>query len=755
MSHDNARQRANLAPVAQQAAGLEECVRALSATQQQQIVVRVGVRIDPAMRIDAALQLARAIVNLPEARDSELLPAEARAVLRAVASVGGTLLVSEVPAAARELTERGMLFTKSAGEGIQLCLPTALLLQLRPWENEDPCAVRVLLWQTGDDAKQAIASYYLGRSATRPLSLSLEQAFDALCNPAHVTSELRDLSPTERRVLEQIEELGGEVDTAELLDLEREPMRLRTGTGQSLARRGISYSLERRGFLIPLHPNRHVIPREVATQIGAGRHDQRTAQRRSILQLVLAADHAPRRARFAKNPAPLTFALAILRGATGSVGGGVEAEPRENGVVPRSLLSRWAARLGQDVERVTLLATLSRAAGLWDISAQHTAPVRDCTGDAVTARLFDAWYRGGAWSEAHPGGELARVGRGDAGALHPLRTLVLEALLELGQGRWVPWEALAGYVRTDARAAGLTRLLHRWATRVGVEVQPIAEIARRMTVESLHALGVVDLGLVDSDIAELDISDLSDAGVGLAGFDASGSEHDDTELSTTLRVTPRGIALLQQVLGRGAVEQVAGGRERTAMLDEHTLRIGDETKLSHVLALASFTELQAVEPVLELRLTSASLGEALAQGVEASQMLDALAGVVHLPPDTVTLVQRAGAVRGAIEHVACAGFLRVEQGELRELLLSRRQTMDLFLPASPPGGLLIAPLVDFEQLVRRCRIVGVELTSDGQVCRMGTTTTRPPPMRSGAAPSAGTKRRSGVPGTQVRRARGR
>jgi hypothetical protein len=732
-------------------------VRALPPAERQALITRVGARIDPAMRIDAAVQLARAIVNLPEARDSELLQAESRAAVRAVASAGGTLLVAEVPSAARDLVDRGMLFEAKCAQGAKLWLPTALLLQLRPWESEDPCSARVLLWHTGDEAKLAIASYYLGRPATRPLSLSLQPAFVALTDPARIAEELQRLSPTERRVLTQVEEQGGEVDTAELLDLEREPLRLRNGTGQSLARRGVSYSLERRGFLIPLHPNRHVIPREVAVLVGAGRHEQRAAQRSAILQFVLAEDHAPRRARFAKNAAPLTFALAILRSLElgGSDADSRDAGPRESGlresgVVPRTVLSRWATRLGHDVDRVTLLAALSRAAGLWDVAALQAAsqrPLRDCTGEEMTSLLFDAWYRGGAWNEAHPGGEVARAGRGDAGALHPLRTLVLEALLELGQGRWVPWEALAGYVRTDARAAGLSRLLNRWAARAGVEPQPIAEIARRMTVESLHALGIVDLGVVDLGASDVIAGDLS-LGDGIlhggALGDAAGDDDGDVELGTTLRVTPRGLVLLKQVLGRHATTLAESGAvspsavspstvSPSAMVDDTVLRVGEDARLSQVLAVAAFAELQAVTPALELRLTSARIGEALARGLETSQMLQALSQLTQPPEATVAMLQNAGVVRGAIEHVACAGFLRIEQRELRDLLLSRRQTMDLFLPGSPEGGLLIAPAVDFEQLVRRCRVVGVELTSDGQVWRTGST--RPPPARSGAAPA--------------------
>ena len=101
--------------------------------------------------------------------------------------------------------------------------------------------------------------------------------------------------------------MGGEVDTEELLDLEREPMRLRGATGATPSRRGVGFALERRGFLVPIHPNRHVIPTEVATIVGAQRRAEREAQRREIRSFVLAEDHAPRRARFAEDPSPLAL----------------------------------------------------------------------------------------------------------------------------------------------------------------------------------------------------------------------------------------------------------------------------------------------------------------------------------------------------------------------------------------------------------------------------------------------------------------
>ena len=50
----------------------------------------------------------------------------------------------------------------------------------------------------------AIASHYLGRPATPPIALSLEPAGDVLGSPARLSEEIAKLSPTERRVLEDV-----------------------------------------------------------------------------------------------------------------------------------------------------------------------------------------------------------------------------------------------------------------------------------------------------------------------------------------------------------------------------------------------------------------------------------------------------------------------------------------------------------------------------------------------------------------------
>ena len=127
-------------------------------------------------------------------------------------------------------------------------------------------------------------------------------------------------------------------------------MRLRGATGATPSRRGVGFALERRGFLIPVHPNRHVVPSEVARIIGAERHEERKAQREQIRAFVLDEDHAPRRARFAQDPVPLVMAMALaVRDPSIEVRPGVGT--------PRSLVGKFSSRFGRDHAAVAFLAS--------------------------------------------------------------------------------------------------------------------------------------------------------------------------------------------------------------------------------------------------------------------------------------------------------------------------------------------------------------------------------------------------------------
>lgn len=672
---------------------LVEVLRKLPEREIESLIGRLKIRVDEAKRIDVPSQVARSLLQLPELRDPSSLPGPTRELLYRIAEARGVLVTQSLPAAIEPLVARGVVFARNSPAGIELLLPIAHLLVLKPWEGEDPRGVRALFNQLGQEVASSIATHYLGRPATPPVALCLEPAWEVLTDSERVRREVEELAPLERKLLTAIERVGGEVDTEELLDLEREPMRLRGATGATPSRRGVGFALERRGFLIPVHPNRHVIPTEVAAIVGAQRHAEREAQRREIRTFVLGEDHAPHRARFAEDPAPLALAMALaVRDPSVEVRPGVGT--------PRSLISKFAARFGRELDTVAFLSSLSRAVGLWDPSAVGlAAPPGSIDVYDLGRALFDAWRRGGAWDEARPDGEVLRAPpeSRETSAVGVVRELVIEALQELGDGRWAPWEAIAAYVRSDARTPGVGRLIERWAQRGGFEPTPPSEIARRVALESLHALGVVDIGDPDGD--EVD------------------------SIGPTLRITPR---------GRSYISDAPESRrqpEPSRFMDNQAVRVGRGAKVGSVIALAPFVEVGAVAGALDLHVTPQAIAHALSAGFEADVIRARIEQLAALPDPIARLLTQASAVVGRGEFVGTAGFLWVEDPEVRELLRTRRQTADLFIDPSPPSGLLITPGADLDRVARRCRTLGVEIVVEGEVYR---TRSIPPSRGSGA-----------------------
>lgn len=665
------------------ALGLVEVLRALPKRELSSLVQRLNIRIDAQKRIDVPSQVARALLMQPEVRDPSQLPRPTLQLLYRIVEHHGVLVVDSLPSAVEPLVARGIVFARSSDAGVELLLPIAYMVQLRSWEGEDPRGVRALLSQSHPDVAGSVAAHYLGRPATPPIALSLEPAWQVLTNPSLLAKEVEELAPLETKLLLAVEEVGGEVDTEELLDMEREPMRLRGATGATPSRRGVGFALERRGFLIPVHPNRHVVPSEVARIIGAQRHEQRARQREQIRSFVLDEDHAPRRARFAEDPIPLVLAMAFaVRDPSLEVRHGVGT--------PRSLLTKFATRFGRDPEAVALLAALSRTVGLWDASVTTTSsPPGSLQVHELNAALFGAWRRGGAWDEAREDGELLRVSgeAREASAVGVVRDMVLEALQELGDGQWAPWDAIVAYVSTDSRTPGLTRLIERWAQRIDVKPLSPVEIARRVALESLHVLGVVDLGEPDED-----------RGGGLV-----------------LRITPRGRAFLQSTPS-------SAKHETSRFLDNQALRVGAAARVGDVVQLAPFVEVGSVSGSFDVSLTPQALALALSAGIDAEIIKERLEAVAPLPDPIARQLVQASAVIGRAELVETQGFLWVEDPEIRELLRTRRQSADLFVDPSPPSGLLVSPGVDLDRLARRCRALGVELLVDGEVYKARSTT---------------------------------
>jgi hypothetical protein len=659
---------------------LVDILKALPDAELDSLVSRLGVRIDPAKRLDPPQQIARALVALPDLRDPSRLPPASVELLHRVAEARGTLIVAAVPPALQPLVERGIVFARSEGKGhVELLLPAAYLVQLRSWEGEDPRGIRALLAQAPFETVSAIAGHYLGRPATPPIALSLEAAWDLLGDADKLSEEIDKLSATERRVLEGVEMLGGEVDTEELLELEREPLRLRTASGATPSRRGVGFSLERRGLLIPVHPNRHVVPTEVAKIIGHARNAEREARREQVRAFVLSGDHAPRRARFSMDPGAFAMALAMAIREPGN-------EVRPGIGTPKSLVSKLATRFGREPSQVALLVSLSRAIGLWDASAiSASAPPGSLMLHELSQLLFVAWKRGGAWDEARSEPEMLRLpaDQRDSSASGVVRDLVLEALRDLGESRWIPWPSLEGYLRTDHRIPGVERLLRRWAERVGVEPVPPMEVARRVILESLPSLGILDVGEDDAT---------------------------DGVAQIAIRLTPRGRALV-------ADKAPTHDGTPSKFLDTHVLRLGPTAKVSSIFGIFGFVDVGRAAETLDLIVAPQTLARALSAGYEADALRQRIEAIAPLPETLSRTLAAASVVVGRGTYVPSSGFLWVDDANVRELLRTRRSTSELFLDPSPTGGLLVSAQVDLDRLVRRCRTVGVEIVTDGQILR--------------------------------------
>ncbi|HEX4447327.1 MAG TPA: hypothetical protein VH044_11350, partial [Polyangiaceae bacterium] len=285
-----------------------------------------------------------------------------------------------------------------------------------------------------------------------------------------------------------------------------------------------------------------------------------------------------------------------------------------------------------------------------------------------------------------------------------VREMVLEALKELGEGRWVPWSSLAGWLRSDHLVPGLARLLRRWGERVGAEPVDPVEVARRIVHESLPALGIVDLG-EDEDLPH-------DPAV-----DGDGPP-------VALRLTARGRALL-------ADKAPPGDGEPSKFLDTHVLRVGMQARVGAILSIASFVEVGRAAETLDLIIAPQTLARALSAGLEADVLRARIEAIAPLPEALSRTLAQASVVVGRTTWVPAAGLLWVEDANIREMLRTRRATQELFVDPSPTGGLLVAAGVDLDRLARRCRTIGVEILVDGQVVRART---MPPPSSSKSIP---------------------
>jgi hypothetical protein len=145
-----------------------------------------------------------------------------------------------------------------------------------------------------------------------------------------------------------------------------------------------------------------------------------------------------------------------------------------------------------------------------------------------------------------------------------------------------------------------------------------------------------------------------------------------------------------------------------------------------------FIEIGRSTDTLDLIVSPQALARALSAGFDADALRQRIEAVAPLPESLSRTLAQASVVVGRGSFVPVAGFLWVEDPNVREMLRTRRSTAELFVDPSPPAGLLVAAGVDLDRVVRRARTVGVEILVDGAVARARTLP--PPPVRSTPSP---------------------
>ena len=379
-----------------------------------------------------------------------------------------------------------------------------------------------------------------------------------------------------------------------------------------------------------------------------------------------------------------------------------------------------------------MLVALSRAVGLWEPSAPSSRRRRRARSRSPTCRAFFsprgvAAARGTKRAKSPRSLRLAIDAR-DPSPIGVVRELVLEALVELGEG-WIPWPALERYLRIRSSHAGSHAPLpplgraqtRRSPSRRSKFAEPI-EVARRIVHESLPALGMLDLGEEDTD-DERDVDEPEAVETRTRCF-----------ASRRAARAPRGPHAVDR--RRGEVPRHARASHRRAHAHRERARhravrrgraLRGDARSPRRAADARARSLRGARggrPAHAHRGGRAAARVARATLAQASVVL----GREH--------VRRRRAVScGSTTRTFASCSARVARRASSSSIRRRRAVC-----SSRPG-------VDLDRLSRRCRALGIEVLYEGQVVRArsippGGSSTPPPPRITPSHGTAETRRRS-------------
>ncbi|MCC6876482.1 MAG: hypothetical protein IT378_19415, partial [Sandaracinaceae bacterium] len=226
---------------------LTDAVSALDARAFERLCRRHAIALDDRMRLSPAEQAARQLAHLGRSAPLDELTKPARDVAYLLATHPAGLPRRELGGGVLVLLERDLAFAVP-GHAELVAMPSELRAGLRPDPSEDPSSARVLIAGAPDDAVVIAATHLLGRRPTGPLPFAAAQVLEHLESPEALPAALATLSPKQSRLLSSIEARGGQLETAELLELEQSPIRYEQA---DLPSRSAAHALRQHALLWP------------------------------------------------------------------------------------------------------------------------------------------------------------------------------------------------------------------------------------------------------------------------------------------------------------------------------------------------------------------------------------------------------------------------------------------------------------------------------------------------------------------------
>lgn len=638
---------------------LVDALAGLDARSFERLCRRRALVIDPTKRLSAAEQATRQLADHARRVHLAELPEPAQKAAWVLAHSPGGAPRLELGGGVLPLLELDLAFPVS-GALDRVAMPVEFRVQLPPGPGEDRSSARALLALQEDEVWTLLGTQRLGRRPVGPAPLWLGEVLEALESPGGIDALLATLSPMQRRLLEAVEARGGQLETDELLELERSPIRLTLEGGSALPTRSASFQLHARGLLLPRSRGLWTVPTEVAEHVGAARRAVERAERKRLLARVAEdEDLSPARAALSDDPGPATLALLVALRQR-------DALPPDGRGVRRSDLRAASAASGVPLPSAELLVALARAAG---------ARLDGATLGEVGPVLMTTWRQTGTWDEARRDADVHRAGQALAQLATPtraLREVLLDLLEAMPPERFAPVDEMARASTRDLRASGAQRLLERAARQAPERVlaHP-AEVARRVLTESLPALGVADLARVDGvEVARLSTRGRRWIERGAERFDEASRWEGGGRLSVG-----RGARVRLVLAGAEAAQAIASGGVLTLRFDEVSAGAAFERGLDREGLRARLEELASPVEAGALR--------ALARGFEAN--------------------------RPHVARVAASAFLPIRDPEVRATIANDPELRRFLASSSPEGGLLIRPGVSVEELSSHLARIGVIL----------------------------------------------